>query len=104
MNSPVSTPSVWSTTATRATSPGKKRMLSIFIRPQPTTLLGMFCPTMSLSVEEIVMAYRSAALGSKALAGVGVPVGYQPSVRYWRMSVMAPAPDGHDMLVPDRDT
>src|SRR2546422_9179860 len=78
-------------------------MLSTLMRPQPETLFGMCSPVMSSSVDEIAIALRSAPLGTKALLGVATPVGYQPSVQYWRMCVMAPAPEGLGMLVPVRD-
>src|SRR5262245_32107079 len=73
------------------------------MRPQPTLLSGMLNPTMSLSVEAIPAALRSAALGVNAFAPTGAPVGYQPSVKYWRMSAVAPAIAGVAMLVPERD-
>ena len=57
---------------------------------------------MSLSVEVISIALSSAALGLKPFAETGAPVGYQPSVRYCRISAAAPAAAGDDMLVPAR--
>jgi hypothetical protein len=47
------------------------------------------------------MARSSAADGVNAFAATGAPVGYQPSVRYWRTSAMAPATAGVAIDVPE---
>ena len=55
----------------------------------------------SLRAAATAMALSSAAEGSKALAATGAPVGYQPSVRYWRTSAIAPATAGVAIEVPE---
>ena len=50
------------------------------------------------------MALSSAAEGGNPLAGTAAPVGYQPSVRYWRMSTMAPVAAGDAIEVPESET
>ena len=46
-------------------------------------------------------ALSSAAEGVNLLATTGAPVGYQPSVRYWRARTTAPVPVGLAMDVPE---
>ena len=53
--------------------------------------LGARYEVIESTAELIAMALSSAAEGEKALAATGAPVGYQPSVRYWRRSTVAPA-------------
>ena len=55
----------------------------------------------SLREPAIAMALSSAADGSNALAATGAPVGYQPSVRYWRASARAPTAAGVAIEVPE---
>src|SRR5262245_35640702 len=67
-------------------------------------LSGAVNPVSAMSAELMAMALRSAAEGAKPFAGTAAPVGYQPSVQYWRMSVTAPAPEGLAIEVPESAT
>src|SRR5262249_31299615 len=64
-------------------------------------LSGAVKPVIDMSAELMAMALRSAAEGEKPSAGTAAPVGDQPSVQYWRMSVTAPAPGGLAIDVPE---
>src|SRR5262245_5762345 len=58
-------------------------------------------PPLTLSSAELMaIALSSAADGVKPFAGTAAPVGYQPSVRYWRIRTTAPLPDGDAIDVP----
>src|SRR5689334_19266612 len=54
-----------------------------------------------LIAELISVALSSAADGVKPFVETSVPVGYQPSVKYWRISAVRPAAPGVAMLVPE---
>jgi hypothetical protein len=58
-------------------------------------------PTMSLRDAATAIARISAAEGARLLLATGAPVGYQPSVRYWRTNAIAPATAGVDIEVPE---
>ncbi len=64
-------------------------------------LLGATWPSTSLAAELIAIALSSAAEGLNALPATFVPVGYQPSVRYWRISAIAPVIVGDAIDVPE---
>src|SRR5262245_46428561 len=91
---PDARPVVKSSSSSFWRSPAKYRTLSAFTRPQPMLLSGFTEPDTPIWPELIAIALSSAADGAKPFAGILVPVGYQPSVRYWRMSTTAPVPDG----------
>jgi hypothetical protein len=65
-------------------------------------LSGAVKPATTFAAALIPIALRSAAEGVKPLAGTLAPVGYQPSVQYWRMSAIAPVPEGQAIDVPER--
>jgi hypothetical protein len=54
----------------------------------------------ALSAELTHIALSSAAEGANPLAGTLLPVGYQPSMQYWRMSAAAPVMLGLAIEVP----
>ena len=70
------------------------------MRPQPMLPSGALKPVTTLFPDPTTIALSNAAEGANALAGTFAPVGYQPSVRYWRISVAQPAAAGHAIEVP----
>ena len=74
------------------------------MRPNPMLLLGARYPVIESTAELIAMALSSAAEGANPLAGTAAPVGYQPSVRYWRINAMAPVAAGDAIEVPESAT
>src|SRR2546425_1356349 len=70
------------------------------MRPQPTRLSGTWVPVIVLLPELTIMAFMSAAVGVNPLPATLPPVGYQPSVRYWRISAAQPVAAGQAIEVP----
>ena len=70
------------------------------MRPQPELKFGESRPNIVLLPELTTMALIKAPEGVMLFPGTRAPVGYQPSVRYWRMSVAQPAATGHAIEVP----
>src|SRR5262249_50334537 len=78
----------------------KYSTLSASMRPHPTKLSGTWAPVIVLLPEFTTIALIIAADGVKPLAGTLTPVGYQPSVRYWRISAAQPVAAGVAIDVP----